>query len=165
MLPVLSVGSLILGPAIKRAIPIVVRQFSKKNVMALAVTGGAAVGAEQLMNDEPQLEDFRADMSKDYGLDKAEHQQAREEFARAAAHMYQSIINGETFWPTGRDGTPISPNYFVYCYNGMRAGQSWFLENYTSGKTVRAASNRARFRGHSSGRRHTREMVRTYGKR
>ena len=62
------------------------------------------------------------------------------------------IDEGDFLIPSHRDGTPISPRYYVM---ELETGRQWFIEKYNSYKTVQAAARRARFqnnrRYHSRG--------------
>lgn len=76
-----------------------------------------------------------------------------EELKDAVVGQVQKFIDeGDFLIPSHRDGSPITPRYYVM---ELETGRQWFIEKYNSYKTVRAAANRARFqnnrRYHSRG--------------
>lgn len=53
------------------------------------------------------------------------------------------VREGDFLVPTRRDGSPITPNYYILDLNN---GHQWFIEKYNSYKVVQSAARRASFR-------------------
>lgn len=90
---------------------------------------------------------------------------ALEEAARTAARLL-GLQGEEILWPVhgprhAQAGEPINPRYLVV---DLTRGRGWFLEQYTSRKTVRRALSRGARRGWARGQRVGLQQTQAYAK-
>lgn len=110
-----------------------------RRVGGLAAVAGVAI----TLNDLRQAAIVEAPQSDPAAINEA---------ALMAARLL-GLTGDEILWPThgprhAQSGEPITPNYLVVDF---RRGRGWFLEQYTSRKSVRRAMGRGARRGFGRG--------------